>query len=317
VLKGLEKHAQSQAARGRPQLDPGLSVDSTRALSTVFGTGMRTTAANSGDISITDPHFGNEGTGNVIQDNHSPQIEPGGLVCEQLRQLFAACLLGLQTNFDALEQVFTSRMARHGSIPVSSQGPIHDQGAAGAREGNEDAHINPSTDFKNFILSKQKYILDGFMEFTARIISVVTRLYKILGRMVKYYCTLKLRSTRPALVALLRFVCTSVSPQIHAFLLTNVYNVSSSGKKRNSTASGSAPSVAVAASRTAKCERRIPDLIFQMEQLDVLVIRLTGMVVDKYSLSGIIRRTAARDFRIFPRAQQQQQQAVSGGESMH
>ena len=288
ALKQLERGV--ALGRGQKGLDVGLALETTCVLNNVFGAQAMST------ITITGS---SDSSGARERTRSSGSRSLAGVdeaVCGCLLQLFSTCFLCLRIDFGALEAGFTTRMRLHGIAP--NQG---DTGSAPG--GGTEGTVLHSTEWKDLVLSKQKGILDGFMEATARCISVISRLYKALVRLVKHYCSLKLRLTRPHLVTLLRYVCTTVNPQVHAFLLTNVYNISSAdgagtgagGNKRKSRGA-----ISKGNSRTAKCERRIPELIYQMEQVDVLLIKLTGMVTDKFALHGLIKRSTIRDFRIMP-----------------
>lgn len=302
-----------------------LAVETTSVLHSVFGhAGTANTGGMFTDSASADIWQQNCASIATADDDHVDDVrvndDDGVSVCNVLHQLFATCFLGLQIDFSAVEAAFTCRMNMHGLSMLQQtqqQSQQHMQTHDGdVRSDGDTMVIDPTvtTDpaYKTFILSKQKTILAGLMDFTARTIGVMTRLYKGLIRLVKYYCSMKLNVLPSPLVALLRYVCTQVNPQVHAFLLTNVYNVSSSADNKPNSRSAAAATTNASSnnkrktssshSLTAKCERRIPECIYQMEQLDVMLIKLTGMpsmsAMDKRALHGLITRTTVRDFRI-------------------
>ena len=104
-------------------------------------------------------------------------------------------------------------------------------------------------------------------------------------RVTKSLVAQKAFSLPPAYRALAEYVANSANPKIEDFILT-IHNTE-----------GGKGKTMVKINRQAKV---VPDLIFNMEQLDVQLIKLSSIVrlVDKKSVTKLIKRTAARDFKI-------------------
>jgi hypothetical protein len=107
---------------------------------------------------------------------------------------------------------------------------------------------------------------------------------------------MKIQAVPPVYRSLSEYVANAVNPRIEEFLLS-IHNSPGGSSGANSTGSANGNGSILKINRQAKV---VPELIFNMEQLDVQLIKLSAVVriVDKNSITRLIKRTAARDFRI-------------------
>ena len=133
-----------------------------------------------------------------------------------------------------------------------------------------------------------------------RILSMFCKTYKLLTQMSRSLITFKVKKPCDQFLALLKSCCNELNPDVDKLLTTlhsnnNDEEPKKKKSKKDDNNNGNSNNGDKKTTRQAKV---VPELIYQMEQLDLQIIKLSQYVVNKHDYSKLIRRTNSRDFQI-------------------
>jgi len=131
-----------------------------------------------------------------------------------------------------------------------------------------------------------------------RVLSYATRIYKLLVALLRDVLAERPNSLQSMLRLLLSRTAENLATKIQSYFSAssastkNIELVASKRKRGGGgTSSGS--------SAANKLSKVVPGLIFQMEQLDLMLIKLSGVIaVDKPFISKLVKRSQVRDFKL-------------------
>lgn len=129
-----------------------------------------------------------------------------------------------------------------------------------------------------------------------RIVSLFCKIYKLLTQISRSLITFKVKKPAEAFLTLLRYCCNEFNPEVDK-LITTIHNNDDEPKKKKSKKDDNNNNHNND-KKTTRQAKVVPELIYQMEQLDLQIIKLSQVVINKLDYSKLIRRTSSRDFKI-------------------
>ena len=118
-----------------------------------------------------------------------------------------------------------------------------------------------------------------------------TKLYKIEVQLIKDMTLSRPSTLSPQFLTMLTETAESLSPKIQTILSDHERIKQGNGTKRKRGGHGK-PAM-------DKLSKVIPSLIYEMEQFDVQLIKLTSVLtVDKIQVSRLVKRSQVRDFKL-------------------